>query len=131
LPVPEEVVHTWPSPMQRPARQQPLALHWLLAQQVWPGLPHTTQMLLWQSVPAPQGVAPGQQDSPGPPQPTQVPLTVPPTLVLEQRVPGSLHEVPQQVCPLLPQPEQRPAMQVPPPLAIGPQAEPLGTQVPV
>jgi hypothetical protein len=101
----------------------------LLAQQVWPGLPHTTQMLFWQMVPEPQGVAPGQQDSPAPPQATQVPAA-PPTMVVVQRVLGSLQEVPQHVCPRPPQPEQRPAVQVPPPPApAGPHAEPLGTQM--
>jgi hypothetical protein len=45
------------------------------------------------------------------------------------RVLGSAHEPPQQLCPLPPQPEQRPAMQVPPPaVPAGPQAAPPGTQ---
>jgi hypothetical protein len=114
--------------MHRPARQQPLPPHWLPLQQLCPGLPHTTQMLFAHRVPAPQGVAPGQQDSPGPPQATQVP-PAPPTPLEVQRVPGSLHEAAQQGCPLLPQPEQRPAVQVPPVPVPGPQADPPGTQV--
>jgi hypothetical protein len=114
--------------MQRPARQHPLPPHFWPAQQAWPGAPQTTQMLFWQMVPAPQALAPGQQASPGPPQATQVPAA--PTTLTEQRVPGSLQDRPQQLSPRRPQPEQRPAWQVPPPVGpAGPQAAPLCTQM--
>jgi hypothetical protein len=131
LPPPKLLVQVWPSPMQRPARQQPPPPHFWSGQQTWPGLPHTTQMFPSQTVPARQllAAAPGQQDSPGPPQATHVPPAPPPTEVVVQRVPGSLQELPQQLCPLPPHPEHLPAMQVPPPLGpVGPQAEPFGTQ---
>jgi hypothetical protein len=90
--------------MHRPARQQPLPPHWLPVQQACPGLPHTAQTAFWHRVPGPQGLAPGQHDSPGPPQATQVPEPLTPLEV--QRVPGSLHEPAQQLCPFAPQAEQ-------------------------
>jgi hypothetical protein len=83
-----------PSPMQRPARQQPPPPHFW-PQQGCPAPPQTAQMPPLQTVPAPQGLAPGQQASPGPPQPTQVPIV--PAVVTEQRVPGAAQETPQQL----------------------------------
>jgi hypothetical protein len=108
--------------MHRPVRQQPPPLQLSPAQQASPVPPHFTQMLLWQVVPAPQAAVPRQQGSPGPPQATHEP----PVAAVVHRAPGS-QLVPQQACPRAPQPEQWPALQLPPVL---PHADPEATQVP-
>jgi hypothetical protein len=75
----------WPSPKQRPPRQQPAPSHLLPGQQASPAAPQRAQMPEVHTVPAPHWTVPGQHISPGPPQDTQVP----PAPTAEQRVSSS------------------------------------------
>jgi hypothetical protein len=119
-----DVWQVWPSPTQRPARQQPLPAHDEPSQHGSPGSPHTVHTALWQMVPVPQDGVLVQQGSPGPPQPTQVP---PDDAVVEHFVARSVQTLPQQLWPAAPQPLQCPAWQAP---NVVPQAEPEAMQVP-
>jgi hypothetical protein len=80
---PATVWQVWPSPMQRPPRQQLLPAHFDPGQHGSPGPPHFAQTLLWQSSPSPHWLL-RQQASPGPPQPAHTEPATPAALV--QRV---------------------------------------------
>lgn len=101
----------WPLPTHRPARQHPPPPQVEPSQHTSPGPPHTTQVVPWQVVPEPQRGALLQQGSPGPPQLMQVPGTV--VDVDEHLAPAALQVLPQQGCPLAPQPEQTPPVHMP------------------
>jgi hypothetical protein len=99
-------------------KQQPEPVQVLPLQQAWPGVPQGTHRPLPE---LPEQTYPGAQRSAslldeqqrvlGCPHGEQVPLA--------HTMPLS-HEVPQQGCPEAPQPEQWPAVQMPPPAEVAP-----------